>query len=171
MTEHIDWNEWNRFIEELQRPRPELSYRHHPERSRLAEYASSVDGGIPDVAQLAEAPDGDLQAWLEGASGWSSSAVSMHALTCSICRRRIELIRQEQLAPAAAASSPWWQPISEAVSRTLATPHLRRAATVGVIGIVFLSLAFSLMPDGPPNTDNSPPLPVERHEPRGGGIG
>ncbi|MFB6285736.1 MAG: hypothetical protein ABEK03_04055 [Candidatus Bipolaricaulia bacterium] len=172
VTEFFERNEWNQFIQDLERSRPDRAYQHHPARSQLVEYVSAVTVDTPEVETLAEAPDGDLHAWLEGASGWSASAVSLHVLTCSICRRRVELIRQEQLAPSNEVSaSSWWQPILDAVSKALAAPGLRRVATGGAIGIVFLSLAFGLMPSSPTDSDNNPPVPVERHEPRGGGIG
>lgn len=176
MTERFESNQWNRFLEDLATSPPDRAYRHHPDRSRLAEYVSAGSPDTPDVEQLAQVPDGDLQAWLEGRSGWSASAVSMHALTCRICRRRIELIREEQLAPTEEAStSPWWQQIQDTVGTVgsiLTAPRLRRrVATIGVIGIIFLSLVLSLLPGSPPSSDNSPPLPVERHGPDGGSIG
>lgn len=139
----------------------------------MADYldSASPDGVSPSTASLSSWPTDELHAWLEGEFGWSAPAVSLHVFTCSICRRRVQLLREEQLTPAAQPTTAWWAPILEALQDVVTSPRVRWGATIGVIGIVLFSLTLSLLPGDPPSSDDSAPLPVERHEARGGGVG
>lgn len=170
VSENRQSDTWNRFIVDLQQSGRDRAYQHHPDQSRLMAYAFSADDS-QETTSLS-APSDDLHAWLEGDSGWPTPAVSLHVLTCSICRRRIERIRSEQLAPSPTRrATPWWKPLVKGARGMLTSPRLRWVATAGVIGIVFLSLTLSLLPGNPPGSDEAPPLPVDRHEPQMGGIG
>lgn len=170
MTTHGQPDAWKHFIDDLERSARDRTHARHPDRSRLVEYVASTAPEADD-----DPPLGSLEAFeagLDGAAGWSASRVSLHVLTCSICRKRIHLIREAQLEPAASAPpTPWWKPIAAGIARVLTSPNVRWAATASVIGIVFLSLTLSLLPGNSPNVDEAPPLPADRHEPEMGGIG
>lgn len=170
VTENRQPDAWDRFIADVQRSRRDQAYHRHPDQARLHAYVSASQASTDTEPPLRQSDD--LEAWLEGASGWPAPAVSLHVLTCSICRRRIELIRGKELTSTASeAASPWWKPLADGVRGVLTSPRVRWVATAGVIGIVFLSLTLSLLPGNPPGSDDAPPLPVDRHEPQMGGIG
>jgi len=80
-------------------------------------------------------------------------------------------MREEQFSVVAIdTETPWWKRTVDALNGVLASPRVRWAATAGVIGIVFLSLTLSLLPDNPSPGPEGPQLPVDRHEPEMGGI-
>ena len=171
VTEQRFSDDWNRFIADLERAAPDQRYQHHPDQTSLLEYLKTPTPSVDEARPPAAATE-DFDAWLQGAQGWSSSTISMHVLTCRICRRRLDLLRQEQLVRTDdTPATPWWKPMTDAIGHVLPTPRVRWAATIGVIAFLFFSLTLSLLPGNPPGGEDPPPLPFERHEPRGGGIG